>query len=286
MKDNVNLKQKVYDSTFSAEDTYKYRLSIKVSLNGFSFLGLNDKKFLFFEDYSFSGIRNSQHLCFALDFILDRQDLLSKEYQQVNVIYDTDRNTQIPQLFFDENRKEAVAKLSYNFSNDELIYSDLIKMGYVNLFPIPKDLLDFISINFPTAKIQSKASVLIDCLMVDSTHSQQEKMVYLNVDTHSINILVFEKDSLLFYNSFTYKSPKDIVYFLLYVYDQLKLNSSITPLTLLGKIRKGDDLYQLLYAYIKEIRWKEKELSFQYGSLFEKNAKAEFYELINHSLCE
>jgi hypothetical protein len=286
MKDNVNLKQKVFESTFSAEDTYKYRLSIKVSLNGFSFLGLNDRQFVFFEDYSFSGIRDSQHLCFALDFILDTQHLLGKKYKQIDIIYDTDRNTQIPQLFFDENRKEAVAKLSYSFSSNELIYSDSIQMGYVNLFPIPKDLVEFVSINFPAAKIKSKASVLMDCLMVDSTHSQQEKMVYLNVDTYSINILVFEKDALLFYNSFAYKTPKDIVYFLLYIYDQLKLNSSTIPLTLLGKIRKGDDLYQLLYAYIKEIHWKKRELSFQYGSLFEKNAKAEFYELINHSVCE
>ena len=88
--------------------------------------------------------------------------------------------------------------------------------------------------------------------------------MFLFVDESKIEIIVLQKDKLFFQNTFSWISENDILYFILFSYEQLKLDTDKTELYIFGKVEKGDKIYSILYDYIRNIKFgaTSKNLSF------------------------
>ena len=62
-----------------------------------------------------------------------------------------------------------------------------------------------------------------------------------------------ENKKLLLINSFSWQTNEDILYYTLFVCEQLELNPEKFTLTITGEIEKGSVLYQLLSNYVLDI---------------------------------
>jgi hypothetical protein len=65
--------------------------------------------------------------------------------------------------------------------------------------------------------------------------------LYLNIDNDKVSLLNFKDGKLRFYNTFEYKTTDELVYFALFVTDELKLQPQNTKLILSGNITQGDE---------------------------------------------
>ncbi|MFN4081645.1 MAG: DUF3822 family protein [Saprospiraceae bacterium] len=68
-------------------------------------------------------------------------------------------------------------------------------------------------------------------------------------------LAVFERENLLFYNSFFFNEPADALYFILLAYDQFKLDPEVQGLTLSGGITADSAIWRQLARYIRQIRF-------------------------------
>ncbi len=288
MDSHIVKKTEVFDKAFLSGNTRYYRLSIRFAADGFSFLILNpeNKKFLYRAEYSFYGVRDARHLSYILDHLFSTLPLLNKDFDKIDLLFRPSYQTLVPKVLYDESRKEDIARLNFPFEEEDVILADAVRDDIYLVFPVGKSLIDFWQVNAPGATMHSTAKVMLECLRLLSMQSTSPQNVFLHIEERHLDILVFKQDDVLFFNSFRYHTPQDLTYYLLYVYQHLALDTQTVPLWLLGKIRKGDPVYELLYRYVKNVRPVKRNAGFEYSYLFEKAGEGEEYALIHLSLCE
>ena len=79
------------------------------------------------------------------------------------------------------------------------------------------------------------------------------KLLWLNIRSNKIDIVVSENKKLLLLNSFSFQTNEDILYYTLFVCEQLELNPEKISMTVTGDIEDHSILYQLLNQYIRNI---------------------------------
>jgi hypothetical protein len=106
----------------------------------------------------------------------------------------------------------------------------------------------------------------------------------VNIDYMQMHITVIENSKLLFFNIFEYKTVPDCIYFILFVCEQLEINTEYLQLEFMGDIKKDSKLYDLTYKYIRHVKFAKRivNLSPNINSLLEH----EYYTLLHQHLCE
>lgn len=96
------------------------------------------------------------------------------------------------------------------------------------------------------------SSVLIENLLANEKNSDELKM-YVHVANKHFEIIVIESGKLLLYNSFEHQTKEDLIYYILFITEQLNLNPETFKLILLGTIHKNDDYYNIVYKYVRNV---------------------------------
>ncbi len=108
---------------------------------------------------------------------------------------------------------------------------------------------------FPGARLRHAATGLL--LTARELSTRQEHTVLANVRHQLVQVVVLERQNLLFYNTFAFETPNDLLYYTLLAYDQFRLNPAQIPLWLTGSIMPGSELYRKIFAYVRDVRFAE-----------------------------
>ena len=101
----------------------------------------------------------------------------------------------------------------------------------------------------------------------------------------AFNMLIFDKKQLIYSNAFHFRAPEDVVYFVIFVMEQLNLNPEEIPVTLLGAIEKSSPNYELLFRYIRHIDFATRNEAMHYSHVFDDIPGHAWYALSNPVLC-
>ncbi|WP_296386943.1 DUF3822 family protein, partial [Winogradskyella sp.] len=96
-----------------------------------------------------------------------------------------------------------------------------------------------------------------------------------------IELLVVDKSKLLLFNVFEYNSKEDFIYYVLFVFEQLKLDVETTPVNLSGNIDKDDEIYNTLYTYVRHIDFMPTDHNFEVSNTIESNKFHHHYLILN-----
>jgi len=277
------------DKAFNKEATYKYKLSIQLSLDGFSFcvLDTSSNRYIAFELYSFHKVHNSQLLCEKIDELIKQIGWLRKSFKSVKIIYVNQKSTLVPFPLFEEKEKKLYLSISHKIEDDEdILHDKLNNLDAYNLYTIPQCLKKKLKELFPAAQVLHFSSSLIENLLIKYKYQDTERKVYVHVQSGCFEMIIMKGKELIFYNSFKYEACEDFVYYILFVFEQLKVNPEIANVSLLGEIEKDSTLYQVLYKYIRNISFEERNDTFQYSYVFDEIPPHFYYNLFNLNLCE
>ena len=81
----------------------------------------------------------------------------------------------------------------------------------------------------------------------------RDHAIFANIRNHMIQICVFERQNLRYFNSFGWQHPNDLLYALLLVYDQFRLSPLDLPLQVAGNLLQDSEVYRLLSRFIQKI---------------------------------
>ena len=93
------------------------------------------------------------------------------------------------------------------------------------------------------------------------------------------------KKKLLFQNKFSIISEIDVLYYTLFLYEQLKLDTEKTELYLFGNIEKEDRIYSVLYDYIRNIQFGELSDNLTFSKELDDISKHQYFVLFSQLLC-
>jgi hypothetical protein len=82
-----------------------------------------------------------------------------------------------------------------------------------------------------------------------------DHQIFVHFRFQSLQIAVFERRNLLFFNSFQFQHANDALYFILLAYEQFKLDPLELPLLLSGNLVEDSEIFRLLKRYFRNIRF-------------------------------
>ena len=275
------------DETLDINLTQSYYLSIQVSLDGLSFCILDSVrvKYIALNHVNFQKDLIFDDLLDTIEDYIENNELLSYKYKSTKLIWVTKKNTLIPNSYFDQNKLKQYFEFNQKLDDlDEIHFNELKYVDAYSVFIIPNQIANIFSKQFQNITYYNQQIPFIEHALFK--HHSENKKVIVNVNTDFIDLCIIENSKLLLYNNFAYKAEMDIIYFILYVFDQFKLDTQSTELYLNGFIDKNKSLYNQLYRFIKHLKFDKLSEEFSYSYTFNKIPSHSFTNLFNLHLCE
>ncbi len=232
-----------------------YHLSIQVSLNGLSFCILDSigKKIVRAESQRFRTRLNPFEAEKELKSFIKAKGVTDYAFSDVVVVHRNDLFSLVPKVLFDP--QELPNYLKYNakiLANDLLEYDEMPSFDLMNVY------VPFVNINntiydfFGDFEFKHHGTVLIESLL-GSTAGSNEPVCFAYVTPEELDLIVLQQKKLVFYNTFTYKTPEDFLYYILFAMEQLELDTAEAKLRVFGSIEEGDALFDLCQEYIQNV---------------------------------
>ncbi len=277
------------DKTLNKEAQEKYVLSIQFALDGFSFLFLDAerKKFTGLEGYSLKNVESDIRFCKVLDVFLQQNTWIKGPFKDVFVLYESAKSTLVPEPLFDETEKNLFLKFNHTASSYEQVASNHLKnTGAYQVFTLPDCLRFRIDKTFKRKSILHHSVPLIESLSIQHKNQRTDNTIFIHFRKQYIDIVIFNNEGLLYYNAFYTPGEQDVLYYLLFVMEQLRFNPEETELVLLGNIRKQSSQYELLRTYVRNISFDMRTQAFGYSYVFDKIPDHEYYTLFNSHIIQ
>lgn len=281
------------DKALNKEADKKYseifELSIQFSLDGFSFCIYDNEnnKLIALESYAFQELDDYRQLSSEINDLVSDKALLRRSYKKTNIIFESPKSTLIPFPLFDKSEIHSYLQFNHKVEDWENIRFDkLINLEAYNIFTFPECINKTIKENFASANISNFSSSLIESLLIKYKNQNLENKVFVNLRSNIFDIIIIDGTKLKLFNSFRFRTKEDFAYFLLFVLEQLKLNPEEIELIFTGAIEKSSNLYEIIYKYIRNIDFIERNDLFRYSYVFDNIPSHFYYNLININLCE
>ena len=283
---NINPVINLIDESLNKDATITYHLSIQLGLGGFSFciLDIKRNKYLGLASFSFQKVHNYQQLSLAIEELVNDNDLLKKKYKTTSIALVNNKSTLVPKPLFDKEKIKTYLDFNTEFDGTYNAYSEQLKNSdTLIVFAVPQVIEKTTNRLFAGAKFLHHSTSLIESLISNYKNINQ-KLLFVNVHLSAFEVVLLEGKNLVFYNSFDYESSEDFIYYLLFACEQLKLNPENLKLILMGEVEKNSALYAVLYKYIRNIDFAERNDSFEYAYRFNEIPSHFYYNLMNQYL--
>lgn len=239
-------------------------LSIQVNLNGLSFCVLNrtDNSIELLEHLPFEYKVTPFKALEALKAYLEQNKLIEVEFSEVTVIHHNELSTFVPKDLF--NEKHSADYLKFNskiLQTDFISHDELVINNSVNVYVPYININNFVFDNYGEFTFKHSSTVLVNSIL-QSKLDLNAPFVYINVNKTSFEFIAVANGKLELYNTFEYTTAEDFIYFVLFTMEQLNYNPDQVKILLSGVINQDDDLYNLLYTYVRYIDFIEEFCSF------------------------
>ena len=278
-----------YDKAFKEDYTRNYHLTIRVSPDGFSFVvfSLDKNRYLGLETFQIKRIDQQAKLAAALDELCILRQWITYPFHSVVVIVDNNFNTLIPISLYEEKEKGVYLAFNQEFQDNSRIQSDLLKAAEAyNLYYLPNPLVEKVKDIWANARIVHLQSVLVESLLITHRNQQSDQTAFIHLRHDNFDLIVLKNDKLLFINNFRFNTPEDFIYFVLFSFDQLRLNPETVQVVLSGIIEKGSKTYDILFQYVRNIRFAERNPTFEYSYILEDIPVHQHFIIYNALQCE
>ena len=176
-------------------------------------------------------------------------NILKLDFKKTEIIIFDCPHTIVPSKIFDE--KNAKLLLSTNAELLDVIkFHKIPELSATAIYSLHEELDDLLNLLFPRIIPEVIQSKFISEFF---KKSENKEVAHIYISFEIIHICIFSKGKLILTNSYDYKNNEDILYYILFAFEQLKLDPNQIKTRLYGDISKNNQKFKLLYKYIRDI---------------------------------
>ena len=283
------------DPQFETTQGFNYRLSVLLCQDGFSFLVTHaaSRKVLKLSSYKLD------HTALKPDSTtnwpqtgneyfeeLKKIDSTLMSWQSVDIAIASHKITLAPHSFMQDGNDLNIISAAYTVNPAEQLLSDpLSHQGPTTAMLVPRYVPEFCAAIFPGSVLHNSAAVFVKGVML--MHSQlTTRHVFINIYQGFFEIALIQGLRLLFLNAFRYSSPSDVLYYVIFVLEQLGFVASEEKVTLMGDVDANSTIFLQLKMYCGSIDFIAKPTEIEYGETFAEVAMHNYFTLLNIPICE
>lgn len=245
----------IISNSISQEIRLKGHLAIRFSTDGFSIL-VSDASFkpVFLKHYLYDASVPASMFPSECSRILNELDLLEFQGETVFIL-DSQAATLVPRQLFDEADARAMLANAIELQEEDLVNYRNIRDRDLNIVYAYGPELDKLK-----EKITGRVQILhiSECVLSLSDQIQasdhQRGFVLVEVQKHSLQILIIQKDKVRLINRYFLKDPSDFIYHTLNTMKQLDLDRETIPVYLSGLVHTEHELFGLLGKYVRQVK--------------------------------
>lgn len=279
------INQEIVEFAFSPKTTQTYELSLLVGADSIYYL-VNDAQLnvLALKSFHFDH-RREKSATAHLKAVFIEDEMLKLPFRATKIVFTTPHFTLVPTKFYDDKSRLAYFENLTTLNGKEHFDVDIIKnIESHNVYLVENELVDALKATFPQAHYYHYMTPLIQGYQKVAT-SRQGRQMFANVRDGQVQVLFFDSKDLVFANSFPYRTSQDLVYFILNVYEQFKLNPEVTPLSISGSLTEDSDIFKVIYRYIRYINFVNTPPYFRFGQQFTGIPQHFYFDLFSIKLC-
>jgi len=278
----------VVDQSFDASITTSYFLSIRSSSGGLSFCVLDPVTNTYiafanipFDDTSKDNIKTQE--------VLLKEELLQLPYKKVFFLYESPKATLVPSALYDSKKHEELYCFNHSTNDEDLEFvAQKIKMADAwNLFSIPEFMYHLVKTQFESVVFYQHYSPFVEACMLASQQRKQEVVMHIAMHDNFFDLLVLKERKLALCNSYAYDNTNDFLYFVLFSFEQLKLEADNTNVIIHGLADKQQAVYKELKNYLRQTKLATPTPHFKFSNniRIKESDKLLFHNLFNLAIC-
>ena len=270
----------IQSDNFNIALANSYHLSIQLGISHFSYCLLNTTTFTYdyAKIYTLSSVDDTAA---EITEIINNDVIIKSEFSTQSVAFVNFPSTLVPSSLY--KKEEAETILAFNTEVMGKVLADTILSQKAHLiYSVPESILTIVSNFFPKAKQKAQESILIQQY---SQFNNNTEKAYLYLNQKKVIITLFKENKLVFNNSFDYLTKEDLLYFVLFSFEQLKLSTENIEVILFGSIEKDDEYFNLLYDYIRNLKLGKRPHQFTFPAEFDSLAEHKYFGLFTQVLC-
>ncbi len=243
----MNPIQKIETTQFKAADKENI-LSINVSIDGLSFIILNNKTIVKAEAYEWQ--HKDWNYTYTKVSEVIKHEIFSNTFNKVFCFLQNSSTCLIPDEYFIQGAIKKALETYLGKNIDEAYYTKL-KNADINLvYGIDTNLIKLISSILSEPKFIHSSSIYIDLALQNINTGQQ---IYLNIGTQEFEIIGIKDGKLISHNYFQFNTIDEFLFLLLSFVKQNSFNTETLYLNIKGKILKSSKLSQTISKYFNNI---------------------------------
>ena len=283
------------DPQFDAVQGINCRLSVLLGLDGFSFLVTDSvsEKVLRVSSYrlSHTDVQPAEPgvwMANGNDYFaqLKKTGYTGFLWPKVDIAVVSPKISVAPHLFMEQGNELGIISAAYPVSaNEKVLIEPVFDLGPVAATLAPAYISEHCSAIFSGCHMRNAAAVFVKGVL--RRHSQLiSRQVFINVHSGFFEITVIQGLRLLYLNAFKYASPSDVLYYVIFVLEQLGFVPSEEKITLLGDISANSTLFLQLKMYCGSLNFIEDPDELIFGEVFAGMPKHNYFTLLNIPICE
>jgi len=283
------------DPQYETALEFKYRLSILLAQDGFAFLitHATSKKVLKLAHYklNLTDIQYDEVSGWPIngsDYfeLLKKADLIKQSYQQIDIAVASNRITTAPHDFLTKGNDLNIISAAYPVTPHEEILTEAVSdLGPVTATLVPLYVSDFCKIIFPDSILRSASAIFVKGVL--RKHSRLiARQIFINIHHKYFEITVIHGLRLLYLNTFRYSAPSDVLYYVIFVLEQLGFVPSEESVTIMGDITEVSIIFSQLKMYCGSLNFISNPDELEYSDAFAGIAMHKYFTLFNIPICE
>ena len=280
----INPNISIIDNSFF-DSSFNKTIVLKFSRDNFAYSVFDSYRNMFvaFESWYFKEFWDLSQISKLIDENSDKIKILKQNYYKIVVIIDTPIHTLIPDEIYSFDKLKSYLTFNHFIRNNEIVLvDDISNIISKNIYWLPLEIDVFISKYFTNYKYCHISSIFLNPIFIETDMSDK---VFVNISGNTLLVIVTEANKLKYCNTFVFKSAEDLIFYLLNMFKQLKLNPDSVPLILVGEFDKKSAIYNLIYRYIRNVSFGNRPTVFQYFSEINNLNQHYYFSIFNSVLC-
>lgn len=275
----------LFDETLDINSTENYDLAIQVCPDGFSFSLLDTLRNKVVLIRAFEPDDNKSFNIDNVREFIEKDDFLTKKYKKTRVVLPSSKFTVVPAPLYDPAKKNEYYDFNLKRDADSTVMSNKnTDPDLFIVFSVNKSLDETIKRFFPGIDPYVHLLPLLDHVSRER-RSIHGNYIHVHIERDYFNLVIFSSGDLKFCNSFIFKSLSDILYYILNVFNKLRIKQEET-IYLSGNTGKLNELSSVFGDYIRSVKFAAPRGNFTFSYVFNDIELHKYLTLFSVFNCE
>lgn len=278
------------DLSFEAEACHHYGLAMVSGLSYLSIAVADMQRGRYIAMYHLvrqESYHNTEQPAFGifLDEVTVYLPWLKNSFKSLRIAFNASCHTLVPDALFDPEQAGSYLELMYGPLPGHTIMAEPVEvLDAHQVFAVPEEVPVAFKRHFPRSRLISHATVLIHAIWANHSRIHTLK-VFLHIRHEAIDIMVFDGKQVSFINSFAWRSPEDILYYVVFVMEQLNLNPEVVPVVVSGDTEGKGALMDMIFTYVRHVEFAKRSNIYRFSAVLDEIPPHSRFLLFNLLTC-